>query len=799
MALAVRGAPVAVASYEDGEEVRYPVVLLRGTVDPGATAVTITNRSSQRPSRELAGQARDGRFSGLAELVPGENVVGISCGEAMAELRLRYRPQTNPARVRVIYVTDRSGDTDFDRPAGSDGDWLGRLRTAMLLMQTFTAEQCHLAGLSRRTFCLETDEAGEVIVRRLQGERTAAEYQVMDGNELYRELGRERDARLPPGDDADLVIPAFTRFDRTTGRPTAHTALGGGNLALFGSGDLFTWPESLARVQAAFMDARRVDPTQFFSDSVGRHTYWACASTTMGAALHELGHVFGLPHSTQPHDLMTRGHDRFNRYFTLVEPPHVGRPSVYAFGPNEVATWAPVSLQPLFHERLLALDTPPPLSVEPPRVALDAERLEVVIESPAGIGAVVVQTSTGDGGTVARDAWPPVATAAVPTRVVIPAAQLGRMAGTVQASLALRDGTGRRDHVRVADLLQGPFVEGWHLAPETVPWPETSRFPEVGPEACQRLAAAALETPLRTASGPFVDLLPWMGSGKTERVAAYLCRRLVAPQATRVRLGTGSDDALRVWLDGHVVREVLALRGSAPDSEWTDLALDAGTHTLVLEVSQCLGGWGFHARLSDPAGGPLRLQDDGTMAPFSVAGLERFRQAVEDQFVRRWHLWPEVVAWTDHRSLVPMSAELLQRIETEAAAVAPVTAGPAGAVVDLTALHPLGKRTDAAAYAWRRIQVPAPRRVVVLTGSDDALRMWLNGREVKAVLALRGTVPDADRTELELQAGENRLLVEVSQGAGDWSFCLRLEDADGTPLRVTAEGDLVRLGAMARP
>lgn len=788
-----RGAPLAVTSYEDGEEVRYPVVLLRGTTDPAVERVTVTNRASNRASREMAGLAREGCFAVLAELVPGENVLSLSAGDAATELRLRYRPHANPARVRVIYVTDASGDTAFDRPEGVSDDWRGRLRTAALLMQTFTAEQCRLAGLPRRTFGLELDSDGEVVIHLLRAGRTAAEYQAMDGQALYREMARERDAALPPGENVDLVIPAFTRFDRTAGRPVAHTALGGGNLALFGSGNLFTWPASLAEVQPAFMDARRVDPALFFSDSVGRHTYWACASTTMGAALHELGHVFGLPHSTAVHDIMTRGHDRFNRYFTLVEPPHAGCAAPYSFRTDEVAAWMPVSLLPLVHERLLFPDPPPPLSPEPPRVGLDLDRLALTIESEAGVGAVVVQTYGTPEGTVARAALEVPAAEPLQRRVTVPAARIGRLTGSLQTSLAIRDGTGRRHQVRLPDLLAGPFVERWHMAPETVPWPDAGRFPDVSPERLQALTQAAFERPARQAPGPFVDLLTWLAPGTTTQTAAYLCRRIRVTEATPVRIATGSDDALRLWLDGALIREVLALRSAAPDAEWTDAVFQPGTHVLAVEVSQGLGDWGLYLRFVTPQGVPLRLTDDDVLVTEDPARAARLRLAIEGQFVRRWHLWPEVLPWTEHGAFVPMTEELRRRIENECAATPPVSAPGPGPIVDLAAALPEGRRSNVAGYALCRMVSPGPRRVRLHSGSDDSLRMWLNGKEIRSVLALRGTVPDSECTEAELQPGENRLLMEISQAAGDWGFCLRLEDGEGRPLALDVGGELVPL------
>ena len=45
------------------------------------------------------------------------------------------------------------------------------------------------------------------------------------------------------------------------------------------------------------MDTTRINPKEFMSDSIFRHTYWGAASTTIGATLHEMGHTFGLPHT----------------------------------------------------------------------------------------------------------------------------------------------------------------------------------------------------------------------------------------------------------------------------------------------------------------------------------------------------------------------------------------------------------------------------------------------------------------------------------------------------------------------
>ena len=46
-----------------------------------------------------------------------------------------------------------------------------------------------------------------------------------------------------------------------------------------------------------------------------RGTYWANYSTTLGAALHELGHCFDLMHS--PQGIMSRGFDDMNKFVVV--------------------------------------------------------------------------------------------------------------------------------------------------------------------------------------------------------------------------------------------------------------------------------------------------------------------------------------------------------------------------------------------------------------------------------------------------------------------------------------------------
>ncbi|MCY2925679.1 MAG: hypothetical protein NT031_09600, partial [Planctomycetota bacterium] len=149
---------IALTNFKDGQTIRYSVPLLIGTLaDADAKAVTVVNESSKRDTREMTGLAYKGRFKALADLVPGENKLVLSAGEKTLKFKLVYKPQTNPYIFRAVYITDKTGDVGYDDPKAAKPDVVGKLGTAMLLMQSFAAEAMNDKGYGRKTFNVELD------------------------------------------------------------------------------------------------------------------------------------------------------------------------------------------------------------------------------------------------------------------------------------------------------------------------------------------------------------------------------------------------------------------------------------------------------------------------------------------------------------------------------------------------------------------------------------------------------------------------------------------------------------------
>ena len=188
------------------------------------------------------------------------------------------------------------------------------------------------------------------MVHVFKSKLTSAEIWSKSESELWEEHAKELiESELYTDDVKFLAVMSSTRYENASEkRPSSHSellsmvrghaALGGGGLALFGSGCLYTWPKKLDEVQERLEDGTEVDWLHYMDDSafrycisefrqgimvnrriqfLSRHTWGACLSTSLGSIVHELGHCFDLVHADA--GVMARGFDDIDRYFTLAD------------------------------------------------------------------------------------------------------------------------------------------------------------------------------------------------------------------------------------------------------------------------------------------------------------------------------------------------------------------------------------------------------------------------------------------------------------------------------------------------
>jgi CubicO group peptidase (beta-lactamase class C family) len=103
--------------------------------------------------------------------------------------------------------------------------------------------------------------------------------------------------------------------------------------------------------------------------------------------------------------------------------------------------------------------------------------------------------------------------------------------------------------------------------------------------------------------------------GKTgnDFVYAYALAEVQADQPGTMMLGLGSDDGVKVWLNGKLVHENWIPRGINKDEDLVPLHLVKGSNQVLLKVQDMQGGWGFM----------VRLLDKGALSEQLVLGVQR--------------------------------------------------------------------------------------------------------------------------------------------------------------------------------
>lgn len=80
------------------------------------------------------------------------------------------------------------------------------------------------------------------------------------------------------------------------------------------------------------------------------------------------------------------------------------------------------------------------------------------------------------------------------------------------------------------------------------------------------------------------------------------------------------------------------------------------------------------------------------------------------------------------------------------------------------------------AYGYSVVVSPVAQTVYCLLGSDDAVKLWINGVQVHANYTFRGVNPGEDRFPVQLKKGPNHILIKVLNGVRGWGYSVSMLD-----------------------
>ncbi|GMG14697.1 unnamed protein product [Phytophthora fragariaefolia] len=322
---------IVVTNLQEDEVLSYPLVLFEGRVTgvhTNAADLFLEARLDHLRSSLWPISSPSGHFKAFVLLpLPGKFAVTLRLeGVIERSFSIEYRPRVTRYVVKFHFqvCSDSDAHHSFDAPPGvdnSDAAAIARVRFNAVVLQMATAELMHAAGLGRQTFAMQfaADGLPEVAVLRSSFENARA--RSVDDQELINLVEKDIVAKglddHPEFDFKHAVVLGCSWYNPKTRKAEGHTALGGGKVGVFGSCGLHTWPAHLGEISACCMNNTQIDQRYLLDDSCFRGTYWANFSTGIGAMLHEIGHTFGLGHSTS--GIMARGFDDLNRLLCVYQ------------------------------------------------------------------------------------------------------------------------------------------------------------------------------------------------------------------------------------------------------------------------------------------------------------------------------------------------------------------------------------------------------------------------------------------------------------------------------------------------
>ena len=242
------------------------------------------------------------------------------------------------------------------------------------------------------------------------------------------------------------------------------------------------------------------------------------------------------------------------------------------------------------------------------------------------------------------------------------------------------------------------------------------------------------------------------------------------------RIVTASRDrTAKVW-DAATGEELLTLKGHSGLVIGAAFSPD-GQRILT-------GSWDYTAKVWQTA---TALQVAGWLA-------EERPTAFQEGAIKRWLILAPVPLTNGQRVAEGLNSEQIEGergLRPRAEEVASIGSGKLkwravalqNYVIDFNAI--LGQETtQSVAYAVCYIRSETERRgLQMLVGSDDGAKVYLNGKEVLKVAAVRELIEDQDTvSDITLNAGVNVLVFKVVNETSIWQGCIRFTDARGNPV-----------------
>lgn len=357
--------------------------------------------------------------------------------------------------------------------------------------------------------------------------------------------------------------------------------------------------------------------------------------------------------------------------------------------------------------------------------------------------------------------------------------------------------------------------------------------------------------------------------GTPENCAGYAHTYIYSPHAQEGLILVGSDDGVKVWINGSVVWINDVYRGCVLDQDKFPIRLAQGWNSVLVKVTNGKSAWRFTVRVCDQDGNSLPGLSVALSVPDNETPVIADIQVTDigpDTATISWttdkptlgtleygtgsdfdgemnNQEPETVHTATLTGLAPSTLYMVTIICTDVAGNSATatteftteslpSTGPAPLITQWiingyyenldkstrlstdylggefairpspgetsgdrkwiapevdslgrVEFHPVyGTPENCAGYAHTYIYSPYTQDGLMLLGSDDGVKVWINGNVVWINDVYRGCTIDQDKCPIQLAQGWNSVMVKVTNGKSTWRFTVRVCDQDGNSL-----------------
>ena len=244
-----------------------------------------------------------------------------------------------------------------------------------------------------------------------------------------------------------------------------------------------------------------------------------------------------------------------------------------------------------------------------------------------------------------------------------------------------------------------------------------------------------------------------------------------------VEMKVGSDDSIKVWLNGEVVHTNAINRGAGDFQDTFEVDLKAGDNLLLVKVSERGGGWSMFVGIDadvnavvKPAVPPVSGKITGPWL-WMIAPTEAGQGGANSTDIDSLEAASNGDVTED--MIATEGANEGDTVGDLAWTLGEIADTGGNNVNDLVNEIGLGEGdvNDHSVYGLIILESPTDQSGVPMkVGSDDSVKVWLNGEVVHTNAINRGAGDFQDDFKVNLVAGDNILLVKVSERGGGWSM-----------------------------